>query len=86
MLKIIENPKFCNKMCVDGAYFPLTQEIVVADRNNKQVLVHEISHYLWQEGNTNYLDSILGICALLKIDFFDGWHFCYLFIASSNCM
>lgn len=71
MLRIIENPKFCNKMCIDGCYFQELQEIIVADRNNKGVLVHELSHHLWDKGDTDYLDMVLGICALLEIDFFD---------------
>lgn len=71
MLKIIEDKNLCSKIGVDGCYRCGFEEIVVEDRNNKPVLVHEISHYLWENGDTDYLDSILGICALLEIDFWD---------------
>lgn len=47
------------------------EEIVVADRNDKPVLVHEISHYLWDVGSIEYLDMVLGVCDLLEFDFFD---------------
>ena len=71
MLKIIENKNFCNKMCVDGMYLIDYQEIIVADKNDKGVLVHEISHYLYSIGSIKYFDSILNISSLLGIDFWD---------------
>lgn len=71
MLRIIEDKNLCEKRAVDGFYICGLEEIVVADRNDKAVLVHEISHYLWDVGSTKYLDSILDICALLDISFWD---------------
>ena len=71
MLKIIENPIICKMRGVDGFYAIDTKTIVVSDRENKQVLVHEISHYLWDIGDTEYLDTILSICDLFNIDFWD---------------
>ena len=71
MLKIIEDKILCDERGVDGMYLIDTQAIVVADRNNKGVLVHEISHYLYSIGSTKFFDSILDICVLLDIDFWD---------------
>lgn len=71
MLKIIEDKNLCEKRGVDGMYLCGYEEIVVADRNNKPVLVHEISHYLWDNGDSEYLDMVLGICVLLDVDFWD---------------
>lgn len=71
MLKIIEDKNFCDERGVDGMYLIDPQVIVVADRNDKGVLVHEISHYLYSIGSTKYFDSILDICALLDINFWD---------------
>lgn len=71
MLRVIEDPKLCEKRNVDGMYLIDAQAIVVADKNDKGVLVHEISHYLYSIGSTKYFDSILDICALLDIDFWD---------------
>lgn len=71
MLKIIQDPNLCSKRGVDGFYALDSQTIVVSDRSNKSVLVHEISHYLWDIGSTKYLNSILDICTILGIDFFD---------------
>lgn len=71
MLKIIQDKNLCSKCGVDGMYLCGFEEIIVADRENKPVLVHELSHYLWDSCSTEYLDSILDICALLGIDFWD---------------
>ncbi len=71
MLKIIENEKFCNKKCIDGCYFPLLQEIIVADRDDKSVLVHELSHYLWDKGSSEYLDAVLDISKVLGVTFWE---------------
>ena len=71
MLRIIEDKSLCNKQGVDGMYLIDAQTIVVADKKDKGVLVHEISHYLYSIGSTKYFDSILDICALLDIDFWD---------------
>lgn len=71
MLRIIEDKNLCSKRGVDGMYICGFEEIVVADRSNKPVLVHELGHFLWENGDTDYLDMVLGICALLEIDFFD---------------
>ncbi len=71
MLKIIENKKFCNKKCIDGCYFPLLQEIIVADRENKGVLVHELSHYLFDVHPIEYLDTIIDISEVLGVTFWD---------------
>ena len=71
MLKIIENPIICKMRGVDGFYAIDTKTIVVSDRENKQVLVHEISHYLWDIGSEEYLDFIFRVCVLLDVDFWD---------------
>lgn len=71
MLKIIEDKNLCCKRCVDGMYLPGFEEIIVADRNDKAVLVHEIGHYLWDNGSIEYLDSILDICCILGVSFWD---------------
>lgn len=71
MLKIIEDKNLCDERGVDGLYLIAPEVIVVADRSDKPVLVHEISHYLYSIGSTKYLDSIIDICALLGVDFFD---------------
>lgn len=71
MLRIIEDKNLCDKRGVDGMFLIGYQEIVVADKNDKGVLVHEISHYLYSIGSTKYFDSILNICALLDVDFWD---------------
>lgn len=71
MLKIIEDKNLCEKRNVDGMYLLGFEEIIVADRNDKPVLVHEIGHYLFDVHPTEYLDTILGISRLLGVDFWD---------------
>lgn len=71
MLRIIEDKNLCSKRGVDGMYLPGFEEVIVADKNDKAVLCHEISHYLYDIGSTKYFDSILDICALLGVNFWD---------------
>lgn len=71
MLKIIEDKNLCSKRGVDGMYLCGLEEIVVADRSDRAVLVHEISHYLWDNGSIEYLNSILDICDCLGVSFWD---------------
>lgn len=71
MLRIIEDKNLCSKRGVDGMYLCGFEEIVVEDRNDKPVLVHEISHYLWDVGSSEYLGNVLDICNLLRVDFWD---------------
>jgi len=71
MLRIIENKYLCDKRSVDGMYVVGFEEIVVHDRNDRSVLVHEISHYLWDKGSVDYLDAVLGISKVLGVTFWE---------------
>lgn len=71
MLKIIEDKNLCSKRGVDGMYLPGLEEIIVADRNDKAVLVHEIGHYLYDSHVADYFDIILNMCEVLGVNFWD---------------
>lgn len=71
MLRIIEDKNLCAKRNVDGMYLIGFEEIIVADRNDKPVLVHEIGHHLYQEHIDVYFGIILDMCKILGVDFWN---------------
>lgn len=71
ILRIIEDKNLCDKRGVDGCYFQESQVIVVADKNDKGVLVHELCHHWFSMGSRPFLDFVLDLCNILGVTFFD---------------